>query len=225
MSASPPSGKLPADGRLAELRQEYTLAGLSESNLAPDPIAQFQKWLGEAMTAQLAEPNAMVLATVAADGQPSTRTVLLKALDARGFSFFTNYESRKARELATNARAALTFPWHALERQVNVEGHVSKLPREEAEAYFKLRPRGSRLGAWASNQSQVIAGRDTLEARMKQLEAQYPGEEIPLPPNWGGYVLAPERIEFWQGRPSRLHDRLRYTRLPDGSWRIERLSP
>ncbi len=225
MSAFLPSGEPPATGRIAELRQEYTLAGLSESDLAADPIAQFQKWLGEAMAALLAEPNAMVLATVAPDGQPSTRTVLLKALDSRGFSFFTNYESRKARELTSNPHASLTFPWHALERQVNVEGRVSKLPRAEAEAYFKLRPRGSRLGAWASNQSQVIPGRDALEARMKELESQYPGEEIPLPPNWGGYVLAPESIEFWQGRPSRLHDRLRYTRQPNGSWRIERLSP
>ena len=225
MSAFLPSGGPPASGRLAELRQEYTLAGLNESDLAPDPFAQFQKWLADAMAARLAEPNAMVLATVAPDGQPSTRTVLLKALDARGFSFFTNYESRKARELAANPRASLTFPWHALERQVNVEGRVSKLPRAEAEAYFKLRPRGSRLGAWASSQSQVIPGRGPLEARMKELEAQHPGEEIPLPPNWGGYVLAPERIEFWQGRPSRLHDRLRYSRQPDGSWKIERLSP
>ena len=225
MSAPSPSGEPPTGGRLAELRQEYTLSGLSESDLAADPIAQFQKWLRDAMAAQLAEPNAMVLATVAPDGQPSTRTVLLKALDARGFSFFTNYESRKARELATNPRASLTFPWHALERQINVEGRVSKLPRVEAEAYFKLRPRGSRLGAWASNQSQIIPGRDALETRMKELEAQYPGENIPLPPKWGGYVLAPERIEFWQGRPSRLHDRLRYTRQPSGSWKIERLSP
>jgi len=225
MSATLSSGGPPASGRLAELRQEYTLAGLSESDLAANPIEQFQKWLRDAMAAQLAEPNAMVLATVAPDGQPSTRTVLLKALDARGFSFFTNYESRKAHELAANPRASLTFPWHALERQVNVEGRVSKLPRADAEAYFKLRPRGSRLGAWASNQSEVIPGREALEARMKELEAQYPGEDIPLPPNWGGYALAPERIEFWQGRPSRLHDRLRYTRQPDGSWRIERLSP
>jgi pyridoxamine 5'-phosphate oxidase len=225
MSATLAPGEPPAADCLAALRREYTLAGLNESDLAEDPIAQFQKWLHDAMTAQLAEPNAMVLATVGADGQPSTRTVLLKALDARGFSFFTNYESRKARELAANPHASLTFPWHALERQVNIEGRVSKLPRAEAEAYFKLRPRDSRLGAWASNQSQIIPGRDGLEARMKELKAQYPGEEIPLPPNWGGYVLAPECIEFWQGRPSRLHDRLRYTRQPDGSWKIERLSP
>jgi pyridoxamine 5'-phosphate oxidase len=225
MSAPLPSGEPPASDRLAELRREYTMAGLSESVLVADPITQFQKWLHEAIAAKLTEPNAMVLATVGADGQPSTRTVLLKALDARGFGFFTNYESRKARELAANPCASLTFPWHALERQVNVEGRVSKLPRAEAEAYFKLRPRESRLGAWASNQSQVIPGRDALEARMKQLNAQYSGEDIPLPPNWGGYVLAPERIEFWQGRPSRLHDRLRYSRQPDGSWKIERLSP
>ena len=225
MSPPLPSGEPPTGGRLAALRQEYASAGLSESDLAMDPITQFQKWLHDAMAAQLAEPNAMILATVAPDGQPSTRTVLLKALDARGFSFFTNYESRKARELAANPRASLTFPWHALERQVNIEGRVSKLPRTEAEAYFKLRPRDSRLGAWASNQSQVLPGRDALEARMKQLAAQYPGEDIPPPPHWGGYVLAPERIEFWQGRPSRLHDRLRYSRQPNGGWKIERLSP
>ena len=225
MSASQPPGGPPTAVRLAELRQEYSLAGLNESDLAPDPFEQFRKWLRDAMDAQLPEPNAVVLGTVAPDGQPSTRIVLLKALDARGFSFFTNYESRKARELAANPRASLTFPWHALERQVNVEGRVSKLPRAEAEGYFKLRPRGSRLGAWASNQSQVISGRDALETRMKELEVQYPGEEIPTPPNWGGYVLAPERIEFWQGRPSRLHDRLRYTRVQGGDWKIERLSP
>jgi len=201
------------------------MAGLVESDANPDPLLQFQKWFAEALAAQIKEPNAMVLATVGPGGRPSTRTVLLKGVDARGFSFFTNYESRKALELAANPHAALTFPWLELERQVGVEGTVSKLPREESQAYFQIRPRGSRLGAWASRQSGVIPGRAFLEERLKQLEARYPGEEIPLPPNWGGYMLAPERIEFWQGRPDRLHDRLRYTRRPDGTWVIERLSP
>jgi pyridoxamine 5'-phosphate oxidase len=211
--------------RLAELRRDYTLAGLNEADLDADPIAQFRKWIEDAVSAELTEPNAMVLATVGPHGQPSTRTVLLKALDARGFSFFTNYESRKAGELASNPRASLTFPWLQLERQVNIEGTVSKLPREESSAYFKLRPRGSRLGAWVSKQSEVVPGREVLERRMAELEARHPGDDIPPPPNWGGYVLAPEQIEFWQGRPNRLHDRLRYTRQPAGAWKIERLAP
>lgn len=211
---------------IANLRRDYSLAGLSEQDLAADPVAQFQKWFQQALAAEIAEPNAMVLATVAPAGQPSTRVVLLKAVDVRGFSFFTNYESRKGRELAANSRASLTFPWIALERQICITGSISKLSREESAAYFKLRPRASRLGAWASpKQSEVVADRAVLETRMKQLEAQYPGEDVPLPPYWGGYVLAPVEIEFWQGRPSRLHDRLRYARQADGSWKIERLSP
>jgi pyridoxamine 5'-phosphate oxidase len=211
---------------IANLRRDYSLAGLSEQDLCADPLQQFQKWFQEALAAEIAEPNAMVLATVDASGQPSTRVVLLKAVDARGFSFFTNYESRKGRELAGNPRASLTFPWITLERQVCITGRVSKLSREESEAYFKLRPRNSRLGAWASpKQSETVSSRAVLEERMKQLEAQYPGEDIPLPPYWGGYALAPAEVEFWQGRSSRLHDRLRYARQPDGSWRIERLSP
>lgn len=212
--------------RLAHLRRDYSLAGLSEQDLAADPVQQFQKWFQDAFAADIPEPNAMVLATVNASGQPSTRVVLLKALDARGFSFFTNYESRKGRELAGNPRAALTFPWIALERQVCILGRVSKLSREESASYFQLRPRRSRLGAWTSpRQSEAVASRAVLVERMEQLEAQYPGEDIPLPPYWGGFVLAPAEIEFWQGRPSRLHDRLRYARQPDGTWRIERLSP
>ena len=211
---------------IANLRRDYSLAGLGENDLAADPIAQFQKWFHEALAAEITEPNAMVLATVDAAGQPSTRVVLLKAVDERGFSFFTNYESRKGRELAANPRASLTFPWIDLERQVCITGRVTKVSREESAAYFKLRPRTSRLGAWASpKQSEVVSGRAVLEERMKQLEAQHPGDDIPIPPYWGGYVLAPVEIEFWQGRPSRLHDRLRYQHQPDGSWKIERLSP
>ena len=176
---------------LADLRRDYSLAGLNEADLAHDPFQQFRKWLQEAVDAAICEPNAMVLATVDPAGQPSTRVVLLKGLDERGFAFFTNYESRKGRELAANPRASLTFPWTELERQVCLTGRVSKLSREEAQAYFNLRPRGSRLSAWASNQSQVIASRTELEARLRQREAEYPGDDIPVPPYWGGYVLAP----------------------------------
>ena len=210
---------------LADLRREYTLAGLTEADLAPDPMQQFQRWLDQALAAGLREPNAMVLATVNETGQPSTRVVLLKGLDQRGFIFFTNYGSRKGGELAGNPKASLTFPWIDLERQVCITGCVSKISREESDEYFKLRPRGSRLSTWASKQSEVIPGRAELEARMQALEAKHPGEEIPLPPYWGGYALAPDEIEFWQGRPNRLHDRLRYSRSPDNRWIIERLSP
>lgn len=211
--------------RLAQLRREYTLAGLHEQDLDPDPLRQFQKWFDEVLKAGLVEPNAMVLATTDKSGQPSSRLVLLKQVDPRGFVFFTNYLSRKGRELALNPRAALTFPWQALERQVGVAGTVAKISREESEAYFKLRPRGSRLGANVSRQSEVVSGREELERKLAQLETQYPGEEIPTPAQWGGYVLAPMEIEFWQGRPNRLHDRLRYTRQEDHTWLIERLSP
>jgi len=210
---------------LSALRREYSSAGLHERDLDPDPFRQFDKWMREAVAAELTEPNAMVLATVDAKGHPSTRTVLLKAVEAGGFWFFTNYDSHKAQDLAGNSRAAVTFPWIALERQVNIEGQVSRLPRAESERYFNERPRGSRLGAWASHQSEVIAGREILETRLRELESRYPGEAIPTPPNWGGFVLAPERIEFWQGRPNRLHDRLQYRRAAEGGWLIERLSP
>jgi pyridoxamine 5'-phosphate oxidase len=210
---------------LAQLRREYTLAGLTEHEVDPDPLRQFQKWFREALDAGIREPNAMVLATVEPRGHPSTRTMLLKGADERGFSFFTNYQSRKGRDLASNPHASVTFPWLELERQVCIEGTVTRLSREESQEYYNARPRGSRLGAWVSQQSSVISGRDFLESRLKELEAQYPGEEIPAPPNWGGYVLVPDRMEFWQGRPNRLHDRICYTRKADGSWRIDRLSP
>jgi pyridoxamine 5'-phosphate oxidase len=210
---------------LAELRKEYSRGGLRRADLAPDPLAQFRQWFQQALDAGLLEPSAMTLATADATGQPSARTVLLKNVDERGFSFFTNYESRKASELSVNARAALVLYWGQLERQVCIAGTVSKLSRAESEAYFKTRPRGSRLAAWISRQSQPVANRAELEEKMKQIEAQYPGEDIPLPPFWGGYVLGPHRIEFWQGRPSRLHDRFCYTLQPDGRWRLERLSP
>jgi pyridoxamine 5'-phosphate oxidase len=209
---------------LAELRKEYSLAGLAEKDLARDPFRQFEKWFQEAEAAKLIEPNAMTLCTATPDGKPSARTVLLKAIDGRGFVFFSNYNSRKGRELDANPNATLVFPWLALERQVIVEGAVTKVPREESEAYFHSRPRASQLGAWVSQQSSVIAGRSVLEESMKVLEQKYAGREVPLPPHWGGWRLSPEAVEFWQGRRSRLHDRLRYRRAKDG-WAVERLAP
>jgi len=209
---------------LADLRREYTLAGLRRADLDPDPIAQFQKWFTQAMQAEIVEPNAMTLATVSADGQPSTRIVLLKAVDQRGFSFFTNYESRKGRELAANPKAALTFFWGGLERQVSICGSVEKLSRAESEAYFAVRPIGSQRGAWVSKQSRAVENREYLEKRLAEVEKQY-GTKVPTPPYWGGYVLSPISIEFWQGRPNRLHDRFLYRKNDSGNWTIERLSP
>ena len=210
---------------LADLRREYTQAGLRRAELDPDPLAQFQKWFQQAHDAGVLEPSCMTLATADKDGRPSSRVVLLKNVDERGFSFFTNYESRKGRELAGNPNAALVFYWADMERQVNIAGAVQKLSREESEAYFKSRPRGSQLAAWTSHQGQIVADRAVLEARWRELDAQYSGKEIPMPPYWGGFVLAPERIEFWQGRPSRLHDRFCYTSQAGGGWQLERLSP
>jgi len=211
--------------QLAALRQDYSQRGLRRAELDTDPIRQFNAWLGEAVRAELLEPNAMIVATVDAAGQPWTRTLLLKVCDERGFIFFTNYESAKARNLAANARAAVTFLWAPLERQVNIAGSVSKVSREESERYFHSRPIASQLGAWASRQSEVLADRAQLERQFDEVQARFGNGTIPLPANWGGYCLAPASIEFWQGRRSRLHDRLRYTRQPDGMWAIERLSP
>jgi len=210
---------------LADLRKDYSLSGLLEKDLARDPFRQFDKWFQEAEAAKLNEPNAMTLATATRDGRPSARTVLLKGVDGRGFVFYTNYESRKGRELAENPRASLLLPWIALERQVIIEGALAKITREESAAYFHSRPRASQLGAWVSQQSAVITGRSVLEDAMKALDKKYAGVEVPLPPAWGGYRLAPETVEFWQGRRSRLHDRLRYRREASGSWTIERLAP
>ena len=209
---------------IADMRKDYALNGLSESDVAAEPIAQFQTWFDQALAAQLPEPNAMVLATVGADGQPSARVVLLKGLDERGFVFYTNYTSRKGQELESGARAALVFYWAELERQVRVEGRAERVSAEESDAYFASRPPGSRIGAAASPQSQVIAGRAELERRVAELAAQHPDGAIVRPEGWGGYRVRPAVVEFWQGRPSRLHDRIRY-RLDEGAWTVERLAP
>ena len=209
---------------IADLRREYALASLDERDVAPDPVAMFARWFAEARAADVAEPNAMTLATASADGAPSARMVLLKGVDDGGFVFFTDYRSRKAAELDANPRAALVFHWVELERQVRIAGSVARVAREETEAYFRTRPLGSRLGAWASEQSSVITGREVLDARLRDVEARFPGEDVPAPPHWGGYRLTPASVEFWQGRASRLHDRIRYVRR-GGAWAIERLSP
>jgi pyridoxamine 5'-phosphate oxidase len=198
--------------------------GLNEKDLHPNPIHQFALWFEQALSANLPEPNAMTLATASRDGTPTARIVLLKAYDARGFRFFTNYESHKGRELADNPRAALVLFWPTLERQIRITGDVSKTSREESEEYFHSRPLGSQLGAWASLQSQVLQSREELERQVEALAQRY-GDTVPLPPHWGGYCVAPQAIEFWQGRPSRLHDRIRYTRVGEDAWKIERLSP
>jgi pyridoxamine 5'-phosphate oxidase len=209
---------------LAHLRKSYERAELDEIHSAADPLQQFEHWLHAAITAELPEPTAMTLATVGANGRPSTRVVLLKGCDARGFVFYTNYESRKGQELAANPQAALQFHWVELERVARIEGRVEKASAEESDEYFKSRPLDSRLGAWASPQSRVIASRAALVAEAARIGARFVLDP-PRPPHWGGYRLVPDTFEFWQGRRSRLHDRLRYTLQPDGGWRRERLAP
>jgi pyridoxamine 5'-phosphate oxidase len=206
------------------MRREYTREGLAEADVDADPVVQFGRWFEQATQAGLLEPSAMTLATATPDGRPSARMVLLRGFDERGFCFYTNYQSRKAAELAANPRAALVFWWDALERQVRIEGRVEPTSRAESEAYFASRPPGSQLSAAASPQSRVIDDRATLERRVAELAASHQDGQVPLPDFWGGYRLTPEVIEFWQGRPNRLHDRLRYRRAGD-AWVIERLAP
>jgi pyridoxamine 5'-phosphate oxidase len=206
------------------LRREYESVGLNETDVAADPMEQFGRWFAEAVAAGLEEPNAMTLATATSAGRPSARMVLLKSVDAGGFTFFTNYDSRKARELAENPNAALVFHWQPLHRQVRVIGTVTQVSADESDAYFASRPREAQLGAWASRQSSVLPDRAALESEFERLGREYAGREPPRPPHWGGYRLSPVEVEFWQGRPHRLHDRLHYRREGDG-WAITRLSP
>jgi pyridoxamine 5'-phosphate oxidase len=209
---------------IADLRQDYRQAALLETEANPNPIAQFQSWFAAAVAAQLPEPNAMTIATATPDGMPSARVVLLKDVDDRGFVFFTNYNSHKGQELMANPQAAIVFLWKELERQVRIQGRVEKIAPAESDAYFYSRPPGSRLGAWASNQSEVVASREVLDQQLADLEAKYANQEIPRPEHWGGFRVMPTMIEFWQGRSSRLHDRLRYRRIGE-AWVIDRLSP
>ncbi len=210
---------------LADLRRSYALESLSKNDVSPDPIVQFGHWFREALNSDLPEPNAMTLATATRDGKPSARTVLLKGFDDQGFVFYTNYESRKGRELAENPNVALLFAWLELERQIRIEGTVEKVSREESLRYFQSRPKGSQIGAWASPQSRVIERREVLEKKVDALLIDYAQSDVlPLPPFWGGYRVRPLAIEFWQGRESRLHDRICYTKVSD-TWQITRLAP
>ena len=213
---------------LAAMRRHYSEAGLNESEVAPEPMEQFDRWFNDVAKSGIDEPNAMVVSTVDAEGQPSARTVLLKAYDRLGFVFFTNYGSRKGAELDANPRLALLFPWHPLSRQVIVTGRAGRIGRDETAAYFRSRPHGSQLGAWASEQSRPVGSRAELERRYAELAARYPeGEGVPVPPFWGGYRVTPDSVEFWQGQDNRLHDRLRYRRdqAAASGWTVERLQP
>ena len=213
------------DTALADLRKEYTQQSLDRADVLPDPVAQFERWFAAAQDAQIHEPNAMSLATVSADGRPAARIVLLKGIEDGCFLLYTNYESRKGQDMQRHPYVALTFFWPELERQVRIEGAVTKTSEEQSTAYFQSRPRGSQLGAWVSPQSQVITDRSVLDQRQQELNEHFDDQKIPRPGFWGGYAVCPHRIEFWQGRPSRLHDRLLYRSEDDDTWIIERLAP
>lgn len=210
---------------IADLREEYTKASLDIDSVNPDPFKQFEKWFKEAQEGQLPEPNAMVLSTVDAEGQPYQRTVLMKALDETGIVFYTNYKSRKAQQIAENNKVNILFPWFPMERQVSVQGRAVKVSNKESLSYFLSRPHGSQLGAWVSQQSEVISSRSILEMKLAEMRQKFKEGKVPLPDFWGGYRIQPTSFEFWQGRQSRLHDRLLYEKQADGSWKISRLSP
>ena len=210
---------------LSKLRKDYGISGLHENDADPDPINQFEKWFTDAVNHGIIEPNAMMLATVTPDGKPTARIVLLRNFNRNGFVFYTNYKSNKGRDLLNNPFAALSFFWADLERQIRIEGHCEKISTLESIEYFNSRPRASQIGAWASEQSMVISGRDVLDARIGELEARFNNMDVEKPPHWGGFRVIPNTIEFWQGRPNRLHDRLRYSFIENNSWKLERLSP
>jgi pyridoxamine 5'-phosphate oxidase len=210
---------------IADIRKEYTLKDLDLDHVTPDPVAQFQQWFDEALNASLPEPNAMTLSTVGENGRPTARVVLLKGIENRQFIFYTNYQSRKGRDMAANPYVSLVFFWPELERQVRIEGKVEKVAPEISDAYFKSRPKTSRIGAHASPQSQEIPNRFFIEKKAMELMLRYAVSEVPRPAHWGGYGVTPDHVEFWQGRPSRLHDRIAYTLQPDGNWKISRLAP
>lgn len=217
---------MPANSKIEQLRKDYSAHTLDIEEVRPDPVEQFQVWFDEALNAEVPEPNAMTLSTATTNGAPSARIVLLKGVKDGNFLFYTNYNSRKGQELRANPRAALTFLWHELQRQVRIEGRVEVLSAEESTRYFQARPKGSQIGAWASPQSTQIESREILEGRVEQLEEDFKGAEVlPRPEHWGGYRVVPHRIEFWQGRSSRLHDRIEYTLSEDGKWSVVRLAP
>ncbi len=210
---------------LSKLRKDYGKMGLDEKDLHPDPYKQFEKWLTEAANAGVVEPDAFTLSTVSAEGKPSSRILLLRNFDHRGFTFYTNYESQKGRDIAENPHVAMNFFWTDVERQVRVCGVAMKISTMESMDYFKSRPRASQIGAWASEQSRELVSREMLEQKIKDIEDRFRGKTVEKPPHWGGYIIKPETIEFWQGRPSRLHDRFLYTHKGNGNWSIKRLNP
>lgn len=213
------------DEAIARMRREYTQHSLDTNDVFPDPVLQFQQWFDEATKAQLPEPNAMTLSTISLEGKPSARIVLLKGLEEGSFVFYTNYHSRKGQEIKAYPQVALTFFWVELERQVRIGGSVKKISDERSTQYFHSRPRGSQIGAWVSSQSQKIADRTVLEQRLQELTREFEGQTVPKPPHWGGYAVTPHIVEFWQGRPNRLHDRILYTLKGNNNWTIERLAP